>query len=209
MIDIALTHISYCHEYPETRPYNRLAFVGSYLLDLVISNYCLKKFGWKDLAKADAEYTNIRFIIHEKLFEDLFNELQLTRYLRTVQKTANISTRVKIDVIQSIFATAFYWGGMPQVNNLWENLIEPNLQKINNAEIIDAVTSLQEYYQDSIRIAPNYNVTRDPNTPTHKPLFFAECFIKNQKIGEGTGCSKKEAKKAAASAALDLINKTN
>ncbi len=31
LIDIALTHISFCHEYPETRPYNRLAFVGSYL----------------------------------------------------------------------------------------------------------------------------------------------------------------------------------
>ncbi len=206
LLDIALTHISYCHEYPGTRPYNRLAFVGSYLLDLIISNYCLKKVGWKDLEKADTEYTNIRFYIHEKILEDLFDELQLIRYLRTVQKKGNISTRVKIDVIQAIFATAFYWGGVTQVNSLWGKFIEPNLQKISKEEVIDAVTSLQEYYQDKIKVAPNYNVTRVPKTPSHKPLFLAECFIQNEKIGEGTGSSKKEAKQSAANAALKLVN---
>lgn len=206
LIDIALTHISFCQEYPETRPYNRLAFVGSYLLDLKISEYCLKKIGWKDRKQADTEFSNIRYFVHEKILEDLFDELYLAHYFQTVQKQENTSSRVKIDVVQAIFATAFYWGGMYQVNDLWDNFVAIKLNKISAGKIIDAVTSLQEYYQDKMRIAPNYKIIRDPKTPPHKPLFFAECFIQDKKVSEGTGTSKKEAKQTAAKAALKLID---
>ena len=206
LIDIALTHISFCHENPETRPYNRLAFVGSYLLDLKISDYCLKTFGWEELKKTTTEFANVRYFLHENILKDLFGKLNLIQYFRTVQKKEIISTRVKIDVLQAIFATAFYWGGMTQVNDLWERIITPNLREINSVEIIDAVSSLQEYYQDKMRIAPNYKIIRDPKTPPHKPLFFAECFIQDKKVSEGTGTSKKEAKQSAAKNALDLID---
>lgn len=209
LIDIALTHISFCQEYPETRPYNRLAFVGSYLLNLKISDYCLKTIGWQDVKKATTEYGNVSVFLHEKLLKDLFDKLKLIGYFQTVQKKESISSRVKIDVIQAIFATAFYWGGMAQVNDLWERLIAPNLQNISRAEIIDAVTSLQEYYQNKLKVAPNYKIIRDPKTPTHKPLFYAECFIQDEKISEGKGTSKKEAKQSAAKAALNSIDEHN
>ena len=69
---------------------------------------------------------------------------------------------------------------------------------------IDSKTKLQEYSLKKYKILPNYKLLANTG-PRHKPLFKISVSLKNSKIVNATGGSKKEAEQKAAKLLLKNI----
>jgi len=67
----------------------------------------------------------------------------------------------------------------------------------------DPKTALQEWTQANHGFAPRY-ADRAEGAP-HERVFTATVFVGDAPVGEGTGPSKKEAQRAAAARALDVL----
>jgi ribonuclease-3 len=202
-MDLALTHISWVRSHPETRSYQRLAFVGSYIAQILLLEDCIKKFGWRVPGRGKETYQKRRHLLASGVFPQVFDDLKLSLYIRAMSTAASITSSIKCDVLQSLLATAFLAEGIDASRKFWHSWIA---HRIVDAEAvrsnIDAITTLQEITQGANHQPPEYQVAREPGSPGHQQRFRALCIIDGKKLGEGSGCSKKEAKQAAALRAL-------
>ena len=75
---------------------------------------------------------------------------------------------------------------------------------ISNETFIDSKTKLQEYSLKKFKILPTYKLISIKG-PKHKPKFIISVKIKDTKIFEGSGESKKKAEQNAAKKLLESI----
>jgi ribonuclease-3 len=87
------------------------------------------------------------------------------------------------------------------INKYWGDFITQN-----NTELIgnDSKTALQEWSQMRFKVVPVYNIIGHEGNP-HSPIFKIEVAIRDLPRITGTGKSKKDAEKDAASKMLKLI----
>jgi ribonuclease-3 len=68
----------------------------------------------------------------------------------------------------------------------------------------DYKTLLQEYFQAKEGVTPTYTIIQEKG-PDHKKEFIAIVTVKDKKMGEGKGFSKKEAQQEAARSAWESL----
>jgi ribonuclease III len=204
LLDLALTHTSYILQHPRSRSYQRLAFVGSTLAPLLGCFQYIRDYGWKGQDAHD-ELVRRERVLNGTVLTEIFDELELGNYIRSAFDNSLLTERIRKDVIQSILATAYLWGGFDQALAFWDQFIAPVLKKaLANAVDLDPKSLFQEASLSKLSLNPTYRCTRIGG-PDNKPRFRATVYLGNDLVGAGEGGSKKEAEKEAASAGLKKI----
>lgn len=202
-------HRSYLNENKKFHlPSNeKLEFLGDSVLSLITSVYLYKHFP----ALVEGEYTEIKAaIVRTESLAEAAQLLNLGDYLYLSkgqsQENGRLNINLLADCFEALIAGIFLDQDFDEAYKFVLNyLFEKKLDFIiKNRLYLSPKSRLQEYSQAKYKVTPVYNLV-DQKGPEHKRTFRIEVLIKNKKLSEGAGKSKKEAEENAAKKALEKI----
>lgn len=210
LLRTALTHSSATKDHKYPVPCNeRIEFLGDAVLEACISqflylNYPDKSEGTLSRLRAKTVCESALYFVAEKI--------GLSAYLRLGKGEETSGGRNKPSLVSDAFEAligAIYLDGGVSASDAFIHrfVIEPQMDKIENAEDKDAKTRLQEYVQ-SAHLGHLYYRLCGENGPDHKKTFFVEAVLNDSVIGVGDGTSKKRAEEEAALMALSNFYNT-
>ena len=194
----ALTHKSF----DTKNNYEKLEFLGDRILGFVISKKLIEL------------YPNEKEGILDKKLASLVNKNQCIEVAKIIGLEkfiliGNRSSKTKIvnkiiaDSIEALIGAIYYDKGFEVsekfILNMWKNFINSS-----DETIIDAKTKLQEHSLKKFKSLPIYKLVSSSG-PRHKPKFTISVRLKDTKLFEGIGDSKKKAEQNAAKKLLDSI----
>ncbi len=208
LLDQALTHKSYIHEYslPSSASNERLEFLGDAVLGLIIGHKLVSTYpghseGGLSILKAA--------VVNEQQLARVARELELGSYLLLGKGEEQTGGRQKdsllADAYEALLGAIYLDGGIEkattsvllQFSGVFQDLTEKGVA-------FDFKTRFQEITQDLFKITPNYSVVKEWG-PDHEKSFEVQVSIKNKIYGSGLGKSKKEAEQKAAAEAIEII----
>jgi ribonuclease-3 len=207
--DDALRHPSYSNEHraENLADNQRLEFLGDAVLDLCVSELLLEK-----LPDADEG-------VLSRAYGSLVNGESLARWARDngvgaalqVGKgaaTTGISERTNVlaDAVEALVAAIYLDGGLPAARAVAALIVEKGLADLAELGRRDAKTTLQELVQARGGAAPAYRLV-SVEGPDHDREFLMAVEVAGKELAMGRGRTKKLAEQAAASAALELVQK--
>lgn len=196
----ALTHSSFAHEKNNTLGNNeRLEFLGDAVLELIISDYLYRVYPHFP----EGKLTRLRagLVCRESLAHVAYH-LNLGDYLRLGkgETAGGGSSRPSLlaDAVEALIGALFLDVGFALCYKYAIELFRPVFQMLDEGVLRqDYKTLLQEYVQVRNGVTPSYRITGESG-PDHQKTFAAQCLIKGNVVGTGTGRSKKEAEQDAA-----------
>lgn len=198
LLELALTHRSVAHE-PRSNN-ERLEFLGDAVLQLTVSTYLYRRF--PDMP--EGELAKVRsLLVRESTLASIARELELDRYLQVGEgeKRSGAQQRDSLlcDVVEAVYGAIYLDGGFAQA----EQVILRHLPAWDAEEIalLDAKSTLQEYFQQRAKKLPVYTLVQETG-PDHDKRFVVEVHFEGERLGTGSGTTKKEAEQEAARAAL-------
>ncbi|HPT83825.1 MAG TPA: ribonuclease III [Limnochordia bacterium] len=198
LLELALTHRSVAHE-PRSNN-ERLEFLGDAVLQLTVSTYLYRRF--PDMP--EGELAKVRsLLVRESTLASIARELELDRYLQVGEgeKRSGAQQRDSLlcDVVEAVYGAIYLDGGFAQA----EQVILRHLPAWDAEEIalLDAKSTLQEYFQQRAKKLPMYTLVQETG-PDHDKRFVVEVHFEGERLGTGSGTTKKEAEQEAARAAL-------
>lgn len=202
----ALTHSSYANEHNIENHNEKLEFLGDSVLDLISTEYIVKKFNKLnegDLSKIKSQ------IISELAFSSISNELNLGNYLYLSNGENSTGGRkrksILCDAFEALIGAIFIDSDYYTTKKIATKYIENVIIKLDKIEgISDYKTELQEYIQPIYKITPKY-VLLETTGPDHNKVFKVAVLINDVNMGMGIAKSKKEAEKKAAKEALSKL----
>lgn len=205
LLNKALTHKSYANEKSKTLKHNeRLEFLGDSVLDILVSDYLVKKFS--DFA--EGTLSKIRAsVVNESCLAEMARKIDLGGYL-LLGKGEDLSggrqkPSILADAFEALAGAIFRDGGLQAASGVFLPILMDEIEKTAASwSFRDFKSDLQEYTQNKLVCIPSYRVVNELG-PDHAKEFEVVVMIKNQVEGKGLGRSKKEAEQAAAKIALD------
>jgi ribonuclease III len=208
LFEKALRHRSIVdHEnYEAFETYERLEFLGDAVLDLIVTEILFEKYPTEN----EGFLTKLRakIVRGDTLFE-LAKGLGLNKFLEVGDRAAGqgieLSKSVLSDVFEALVAAIYISKGYRKayqfVSSTLYKYIDFNdiVTKIDNHK-----SMLMEYSQSEKLNLPKYVVLSEQG-PGHDKTFHVAVYIGSEKLGEGTGKSKKNAEQMAARNALKAI----
>lgn len=201
----ALTHSSYANEHnlQSQKDNEKLEFLGDSVLDLISTEYIVKKF--KGLNEGDLSKIKSQ-IISEVAFSSISNELDLGEYLflSNGENATGGRHRKSIlgDAFEALIGAIFLDSDYYQTKKIALRYIENVIIHLDKIEgISDYKTELQEFVQPIYKTTPKYELI-DSFGPDHNKSFKVRVLIGDKIMGEGFAKSKKDAEKMAAKEAL-------
>ena len=208
LLQNALTHSSYANErwHDSLKSNERLEFLGDSILGMVVAEHLYKTFpdrpeGELTRMRADMVCETSLAVIAEKL--DLGKHLLLGHGEEQGGGRTRASTLA--DAVESVIAACFLDGGMSAAERFIRQFVlnSADTGKLRNA---DYKTALQELIQQKKNQTLTYTLVGESG-PDHDKQFFVEVALNGQKIGEGSGSSKKRAEQSAAQMAYEKLTK--
>ena len=208
LLQNALTHSSYANErwHDSLKSNERLEFLGDSILGMVVAEHLYKTCpdrpeGELTRMRADMVCETSLAVIAEKL--DLGKHLLLGHGEEQGGGRTRASTLA--DAVESVIAACFLDGGMSAAERFIRQFVLCNVPtgKLQNA---DYKTALQELVQQKKNQVLTYTLVGESG-PDHDKQFFVEVALNGQKIGEGSGSSKKRAEQSAAQMAYEELTK--
>ena len=194
----SITHKSY----DSTNNYEKLEFLGDRILGFVISKKLIQLYPNEKEGILDKKLASL---VNKNKCLEIARSINLEKYilLGNKSKKNKIENKIISDSVEALIGAIYYDKGLDVAEkfilNSWENLI--NLSDIT---IIDSKTKLQEYSLKKFKLLPIYKLNSIIG-PKHNPIFTISVRIKNTKVFEGSGDSKKKAEQNAAKKLLDNI----
>jgi ribonuclease III len=201
LLSCALAHRSYCAEYPDAVPNERLEFLGDAVLDLVVTDYVFQQFSALpegELAKIRASVVNAETLAEVARIIDLGTAVKLGRGEEASGGRSKPS--ILADALEAVIAAVYLDGGWQPARDLVLRLLEDRI--VENAAGPggdDYKTRLQELAARRYEQLPRYELRHEG--PDHLRRFFATVRVGGELVGHGEGRSKKHAEQAAARAA--------
>ena len=198
LLKTSITHKSY----DPINNYEKLEFLGDRILGLVISKKLIELFPNEKEGFLDKKLASL---VNKNRCLEIAKSINLEKYILVGNKNnkSKIENKIVSDSIEALIGAIYYDKGFDFVEkyilSLWEKLI--NLSEIT---IVDPKTKLQEYSLKKYKILPIYKLTSSSG-PKHNPKFTISVRLKDTKIFEGIGRSKKIAEQNAAKKLLDNI----
>ncbi|MDA9128910.1 ribonuclease III [Candidatus Gracilibacteria bacterium] len=205
---LSFIHRSIVNERTDFAPEHneRLEFLGDAVLELAITRKLYSDFP----EKPEGEMTDMRSaLVRGRNLAEVAKQLCFQEYLflgKGEEKSGGRENDYILANTLEAFLGALY---LDKRYETTENFILkyiyatlPNIEKNNLFK--DFKTLLQEFTQAHKDITPHYEVLQDSG-PDHDKSFLVGVFLKTQKIGEGTGSSKKKAQESAAENAYSLL----
>lgn len=209
LLNQALTHSSYANEKPGKNLNNneQLEFLGDSVLELVISDYLLKRYPGcleGELTKLRAELVNALSLYHKSVEYDIGSFLLLGK--GEEQSGGRKKTSILSDAFEALVGSIFLDGGYRAARKFIRILFKNDIESMSLPNSIsDYKTLLQEKTQKLFGLTPTYRMLSSTG-PDHDRTFSISVTIKNRVYGTGTGKTKKDAEQMAAKEALQELN---
>jgi ribonuclease III len=206
----AMHHSSYVNEQndPTLEDNERLEFLGDAVLDLVITHMlmdCFPESREGDLSRMRAT------VVNESQLASVAQELKLGEFIMLgkgeSQSHGEEKSSILADAFEAVVAAVYLDGGLQAAFDVIANQFSPIIpfveQKIGEE---DSKSQLQELVQGLYKTIPRYRVVGESG-PDHDKTFEVRLTIGDFLTTMGSGKSKKIAEQAAASVALEKLQK--
>lgn len=208
----ALSHKSYVNEnkLSELDHNERLEFLGDAVLELGISDLLMSFFP----TSREGEMSKLRAaIVNETALSEVARELKLGDYIFLGKGEEQCDGRDKSsllsDALEAVLGAVYLDAGFKEAYRLVYRLFSPIVKRATKEDINrDYKTKLQEEVQNIYKQAPQYRLIAEQG-PDHDKTFEVHLFVAGQKMGEGSGKSKKQAEQEAAQNALEALENQN
>jgi ribonuclease-3 len=182
--------------------FERLEFLGDRVLGLAISAIIYKKFinnNEGDLSK------KLSYLVQKNFLHKISVDLKIDEILNySFKKNEKMNVSILADSIESLIGAIYLDGGFVNakkfINAFWGPYFD-----INERNIQDFKTKLQELSQQKSKKLPEYNLVKKEG-PSHSPIFTVSLKVLSLKKIKESGSSIREAEKNAAKTALALLN---
>jgi ribonuclease-3 len=202
----ALTHPSFANEagVPDNQ---RLEFLGDAVLGLCVSEMLA-------IAHTDADEGKLT-----RMRSALVNAAALAAWARRVDLGASVTlgrgaklgsereqTNVLADAAEALVAAVYEARGLSGARSLVREMVGDLLDKADALSVLDPKSALQERAQADGNPAPTYRVV-ELRGAAHAQVFAVEVLVADRALARGEGPSKRLAERAAATAALEVLEK--
>jgi len=203
----SLIHPSYLIDKKKNIPnypndFERLEFLGDRVLGLAISSIIYKKFSNNnegDLSK------KLSYLVQKNFLHKIATNLKINNILLFgFKKNEKMNISILADSIESLIGAIYLDGGFRNAKKIIKEIWGPYFD-INETNIQDSKTKLQELSQKKSRKLPEYNLIKKEG-PSHSPVFTVSLKVLNLKKIKSEGSSIREAEKNAAKVALNLLD---
>ena len=208
LLDCALTHPSYAKEHKLDRNlcYERLEFLGDAVLKTVISEFLFNNF--QDLQEGDLT-RHRALIVSDKTLADFAQKIELGDFILLSEGETRAGGAQKGSILacafEALLGAIYLEGGIQAASNfVISNFKEEILALTEASEFSNPKALLQEYTQGKTGTLPEY-ILEDESGSAHNRTFQIAVYYEGEKLGAGTGKSKKEAEQAAAWQAMKRI----
>ena len=194
----SITHKSY----DPLNNYEKLEFLGDRILGFVISKKLIELYPKEKEGVLDKKLASL---VNKNQCLEVAKIIGLEKFILVGNKSAKAKVENKIiaDSIEALIGAIYYDKGFEVsekfILNMWKNFIN-----LSEKTIIDSKTKLQEYSLKKFKSLPIYKLVSSSG-PKHKPKFTISVRLKDTKLFEGSGDSKKKAEQNAAKKLLDNI----
>ena len=202
LLENALTHSSYANERRDGRTSNeRLEFLGDSILGFVVADFLYR--GNPD--KPEGDLTRIRAdLVCERNLAKAAGTIRLGEFLLLGHGEEHGGGRFRdsivSDAMESVIAAAYLDGGFQAAKGIIERLILTDIP-VGRPGNFDYKTMFQELVQREKDQIIQYELTGQFG-PDHNKTFEVAVHLNGNRVGSGTGRSKKKAEQAAAEQAI-------
>jgi len=194
----AITHKSY----DSLNNYEKLEFLGDRVLGLVISKKLIELYPDQKEGVLDKRLASL---VNKNRCLEVSKNIGLEKFILIGNKSnkSKIENKILSDCIEALIGAIYYDKGFEAsekfILNMWKSFINSS-----DVSIVDSKTKLQEYSLKKFKSLPIYKLVSSSG-PKHKPKFTISVKLKNTKLFEGSGNSKKKAEQSAAKILLDSL----
>ena len=194
----AITHKSY----DSINNYEKLEFLGDRVLGLVISKKLIELYPDQKEGVLDKRLASL---VNKNRCLEVAKNIGLEKFILIGNKSnkSKIENKILSDCIEALIGAIYYDKGFEAsekfILNMWKSFINSS-----DVSIVDSKTKLQEYSLKKFKSLPIYKLVSSSG-PKHKPKFTISVKLKNTKLFEGSGNSKKKAEQSAAKILLDSL----
>ena len=192
----SLTHKSYDSIYNN----EKLEFLGDRVLGLVVSEKLLEIYPEDKEGVLDKKLASL---VNKKKCFEVAKSLSLEKFIlagNSKKKVTKIENKIISDCCEALIGAIYLDQGFDVVENFILKMWKTHL-KFSVVTFVDSKTKLQEYSLKKFKTLPIYKLL-DNSGPRHKPIFNIGVRLKNSKMFNATGNSKKDAQQKAATLLL-------
>lgn len=207
--NLSLTHSSYAKEMKdrgiECDDYERLEFLGNFVLNFVVSEYIFKFKKFKD--DSEGCMTKRMEIVSNEILAEIIKEKKIgIEKLIKVGKGVSgnkedLEDSIVADVFEALIGAVYLDKGMQKAKKIILGMLSDEIEKFDPER--NYIGRLQEIVQ--IEKLGDLQYKEKKTGPDHSPTFRVVVEISGKPCGEGEGGRKKDARRKAARAALNKI----
>jgi len=201
----AITHKSFPNENPDLSLNNneRLEFLGDSVLGLSIATKIFENYGEMPeggLAKMRAILVSSVTLARKARDIELSDHLLLGRGEEMTGGRKRDS--ILADALEAIFGAIYLDQGFEKAKRFINDFFDEDIELVKTGEYNkDFKTVLQEYVQQNSDKRPEYKIIEEFG-PDHNKEFKMEVLLDGERLGKGSGSTKKGAEQKAAKSAL-------
>ena len=203
----ALTHPSYSFEAGTKEQYERLEFLGDAVLGFVVTDHLYRSFPEFDegrMAKVRAS------LVAGRALADVATDLGLGEALLVghgaeaggARRLASVLADAFEATLGALYLDAGLEAARSYVMRVLAKRLEPQALAVAG---VDPKSELQERTMAEAGLTPVYRIVAEEGPP-HERTFTAEVLVGDRLLGQGSGATKKDAEKAAATQALQALS---
>jgi ribonuclease-3 len=198
LLELALTHRSYCAERGVEESNERLEFLGDSILGFIVTTFVYDEYP----QLSEGELAKLRaVVVSAETLTRLANEVDLGAALRLGKGEDASGGRGKpsilADAMEAVIAAVFLDGGLDAAREVVLAMLEGSIrEQATGPGGGDYKTRLQELAAQRVDQLPRYQLRHEG--PDHSKRFFASVSLRGEVYGTGEGRSKKAAEQAAA-----------
>jgi ribonuclease-3 len=205
LLEKALTHRSYINENTQYKlgHNERLEFLGDAVLELVVTDYLHGNY-----TNSEGELTAWRAaLVNTDMLARVSNELDIELILRMSKgesrdKGSRARHHLLANAVEAVIGAIYLDNGYDKAKDFINRYIIVNFDEILDKKMWrDDKSYFQERAQKNQSMTPHYSVISETG-PDHGKVFEVGVYLGEELIATGTGESKQQAQRAAASAAL-------
>ena len=203
LLDLALIHPSFS---PDAN-YEQLEFVGDAVVRIAASELLFEIYP----DSLVGEFAAIRSVlVSDRILAEVAQSYGLGRYLLVSHSAAadptGLSSRLA-DAFEAVLGALYLSTHNLKLVRPW---LDPHFRQLAIEIRQDPARqnykdALQEWTQSHYKLLPDYRITETSSVHDDTERFTAEVWVKNERLGEGKGRSKKAAEQAAAKQAFTKV----
>ncbi len=199
----AFVHSSYANEH-NIADNERMEFFGDAILENIVSEYLYKKYPEKSAGQLSQARA---YVVSAQGLKKAVRKLDILQYLLMSQSSERIrkqSKKIEANLFEAVLCAVYLDGGLASATKFAVDCLKVYMDDIDNENVVDYKTILQEYCQRERREIRYVELSR--SGPDNKPSFHYALYLDGVEFATATGSNIKRAQAAAAKIACKKLN---